>query len=358
MPTLRKAAIWGPVLRSTGLGPYTVGDCVGEGCFCMVFEGHAPPSADTVALKVLEPVNAGLEDQFDFKNEGILLRKLVKSRAVVDIFESRVDVVPLQTPQGISVPVEVHAHVLEYADGALEELLEDDVMREEWDWSERLSHWRACVLGIHEMHLKRVVHRDLKSSNCLVFLGNADVPCKVSDLGRSRDLDKLAHVPAQDYLRGRGDLRFAPPELLWLTGEPANAAAFKAADVYALGSLLFELGTGQGISAAALPTPAEALREALADRAAGVSRDLAALRPRYEIPLSHFREACPPAIRNEATELIRLLCDPVPSERQPKILGHRKSNGPGLTWLLRRADILERRLKHNARRSPHRPAGS
>lgn len=346
---MSKAAVWGPVLHGTNLGPYIVGDCIGEGNFCVVLEGQLAAVSGKVALKVLEP-SAQVEDQVDFKNEGVLLKKLTKARAVVDIIETRVDTIQLLTNVGVQVPVDLHTHVLECGDGMLEELLESDVVRQDWDWGERLAHWRACVLGIHEMHLKRVVHRDLKSSNCLLFLHNKDVPCKVSDLGRSRDLDKLAHLPAADYIAGRGDLRFAPPELLWLHGQADGDDAHRAADLYALGSLLFELGTGQGITAAALPTPRDAVQMALAERAAGVRRDLAGLRPRYEMPLSLFHQTCPPAIRNQATALIRQLCDPVPSERGMKVGGSRTETSRGLNWLIRRADILQKRLKYNAAR--------
>lgn len=346
---MSKAAIWGPVLKGTNLGQYEVGDPIGEGNFCVVLEGQANSPKAQVALKVLEP-SAQVEDQVDFKNEGVLLRKLNKARAVVDIVETRVDTIQLQSPLGVPVPVSLHTHVLEYGDGMLEELVESDIVRRDWDWSERLTHWRACILGIHEMHLKRVVHRDLKSSNCLLFLKNKDVPCKVSDLGRARDLDKLGHLPAQDYIAGRGDLRFAPPELLWLRGEADNDDAHRAADLYALGSLLFELGTGQGITAAALPTPQDAIQIALADRSAGVRRDLGALRPRYAMPLKQFHDACPPAIRNEATSLIRQLCDPEPSSRGMKVKGRHLKPGDGLNWLLRKADILQKRLKHQTAR--------
>lgn len=346
---MSKAAVWAPVLHGTNLGPYIVGDCIGEGNFCVVLEGQPAAANGKVALKVLEP-SAQVEDQVDFKNEGVLLQKLTKARAVVDIVETRVDTIQLQTNLGVQVPVDLHTHVLEYGDGMLEELLESDLVRQGWDWSERLAHWRACVLGIHEMHLHRIVHRDLKSSNCLLFVKSKDVPCKVSDLGRSRDLDKLAHLPADDYIAGRGDMRFAPPELLWLRGQPDGDDVHRAADLYALGSLLFELGTGQGITAAALPIPREAVQMALAERAAGVRRDLAGLRPRYEMPLSLFHQACPSAIRNEATALIRQLCDPVPGERGMKVVGRRAEPGRSLNWLIRKADILQKRLKHNTAR--------
>lgn len=344
---MSKAAIWGPVLKGTNLGDYTVGDPIGEGNFCVVLEGQRTSPKAQVALKVLEP-SAQVEDQVDFKNEGVLLTKLTRARAVVDIVETRVDTIQLQSPLGVPVPMALHTHVLEYGDGMLEELVESDTVRQNWDWSERLDHWRSCILGIHEMHLKRIVHRDLKSSNCLLFLKNKDVPCKVSDLGRARDLDKLAHLPAQDYIAGRGDMRFAPPELLWLRGSPDDDEAHRAADLYALGSLLFELGTGQGITAAALPTPRDAVHMALADRRAGIQRDLGALRPRYEMPLTQFHHACPDAIRNEATALVRQLCDPDPTQRGMKVSGRRPAAGEGLNWLLRKADILQKRLKHNA----------
>ena len=347
---MSKASRWGPVLLGRNLGSYAVGDCVGEGNFCLVLEGRISPSADRVALKVLEP-NANAEDQLDFKNEGILLHRLVKSRAVVDIIETRTDSLELQTDVGIPVQLDLHSHVLEFADGDLEELVESDEVRQGWDWTERLAYWRSCVLGIHEMHLKRVVHRDLKSGNCLLFLKNTDAPCKISDLGRARDLDKLAHLPPEAYLAGRGDLRFAPPELLWLMGEPDDEESHRAADLYALGSLLFELATGQSITAAALPTPRDAIQRALSDRAAGNRRDLSALRPHFEMPLAHFQELCPPAIRNEATVLIRRLCYPVPSARRPRVVGRRATSGPGLDWLLRKADILQKRLKHNAKQT-------
>lgn len=344
---MSKATQWGPVLRGLELGPYTAGDCIGEGNFCLVLEAESSSHSRRVALKVLEP-NSKAEDKLDFNNEGVLLHKLVRSRAVVDIIETRTDVLDL-TARGVPVQLDLDTHVLELADGVLEELLESDEVRQDWDWSERLAYWRSCVLGIHEMHLKHVAHRDLKSSNCLLFLKNKDAPCKVSDLGRARDLSKLAHLPPEAYLVGRGDVRFAPPELLWLMGEADNDESHLAADHYALGSLLFEIATGQGLTAAALPTPREEIEAALKDRAAGNRRDLSALRPRYEMPLAHFREACPPAIRNEAADLIRQLCDPVPSARGPKTLGNRTSHEPGLNWLIRRADILQKRLKHNAR---------
>jgi len=347
---MSKAAIWGPVLKGTNLGQYTVGEPIGEGNFCVVLEGQGSSPKAQVALKVLEPSVSLVEDQIDFKNEGVLLTKLTKARAVVDIVETRIDTIHLQSTVGVPVPMALHTHVLEYGDGMLEELVESDIVRQDWDWAERLTHWRACILGIHEMHLKRVVHRDLKASNCLLFLKNKDVPCKVSDLGRARDLDKLAHLPAQDYIMGRGDLRFAPPELLWLRGEPDNDDAHRAADLYALGSLLFELGTGQGITAAALPTHRDAVKMALADRQAGIYRDLGALRSRYEMPLAQFHHLCPPAIRNEATDLIRQLCDPNPTERGMKVGGRRTTSGDGLNWLLRKADIMQKRLKHNAAR--------
>ncbi|MCW2761243.1 MAG: hypothetical protein JWR85_1444, partial [Marmoricola sp.] len=64
-------------------------------------------------------------------------------------------------------------------------------------------------------------------------------------------------------------------------------------------------------------------------------------------------EQLPTVIRQDGIAIISQLCDPVPHARQPVILDRRNKPGPpdlGLLWLIRRADILSRRL-HVGKRS-------
>ena len=75
-------------------------------------------------------------------------------------------------------------HVLELAEGSLADLI---AVLPQLPWNERLSLFRDVVLGVHQMHSNSVMHRDLKSSNCLLFGSKGQVvSAKVNDLGRLR----------------------------------------------------------------------------------------------------------------------------------------------------------------------------
>ena len=76
---------------------------------------------------------------------------------------------------------------------------------------------------------------------------------KITDLGRGRNTREAPRFPGQ-YEPPRGMLSFAPPELLWLQGSEATISALQT-DLYLLGSLLFEIATGQGITAFVLGNP-------------------------------------------------------------------------------------------------------
>jgi hypothetical protein len=71
----------------------------------------------------------------------------------------------------------------------------------------------------------------------------------------SRDTRKPARVAAGNYDFGRGDLRFAPPELLWGLGESDDFELMARGDLYLLGSLWFEVATGVGLTSLALGNP-------------------------------------------------------------------------------------------------------
>ena len=92
-------------------------------------------------------------------------------------------------------------------------------------------------LGIHYLHSKDIIHRDLKSLN--IFL-TKDNSARVGDFGASRRLDtdgKIIDDPNPDTVVKVGTPFYLAPEL-W-RGE----ACSKKSDIWALGVILYEIIT-------------------------------------------------------------------------------------------------------------------
>lgn len=344
------AQMWAMMLCGQQLGGYRLGEPLGTGWFSVVFDAEHISTGARVAVKVLLPITSDGQDALDFAQEGRLLKKAVKCSNVITLIETARESLTITT-NGLQIPVELPYHVLSRASGALDELLEDPVVRSQMQWTERIDLWRGIVLGIHQLHLKGVAHRDLKASNCLLMVSDATTQIRLADLGRGRALDVPPRLPPGAYVQGRGDLAFAPPEFLWAQGTD-SVEGCRAADLYGLGSMLFELGTGQPITSAAVGSVEAAMVVGQQDLAAGYARDLATLRPRYRLVLADLADALPPVIRHQVLELVTRLCDPVPAERFPKTVpGRKRPPDDGLLWLLRRTDIVGRRLAAEWRRT-------
>ena len=89
--------------------------------------------------------------------------------------------------------------------------------------------------GLAEMHRRDLVHRDLKPSNILI---GEDDQAKISDLGVVQEPGTRFHYQYDDH---PGDPAYMPPEQ-----RPGERMPLRpAADIYALGCVLFELLTGE-----------------------------------------------------------------------------------------------------------------
>lgn len=304
-------------------------------------------------MKVLSPL-ADAGAHLDFDNEVGLLKKLNPCSNVINMVDSGIETVSVTVVGGGVAPVNLKYHVLSLASGSLEELVVDPALRDQLAWPERLRLWRSAVKGLHQMHLKAVAHRDLKSSNCLLAVAGSRSEVRIADLGRSKDFGlSPAHQP-QVYLGGLGDFRYAPPECLWLQAGSA-ATDFRAADLYGLGSLLTELTTGHPMTALAMTSWSDAQRLGIADYRAGLRRDLATLRPQFRAAIEGLADEFPPAIRHSGVSLLSQLCDPVPEARPPRRApGRRYLPDSGLLWLLNQADILTRQVAVAPRRHRYR----
>ena len=90
------------------------------------------------------------------------------------------------------------------------------------------------------------------------LVGENPPVAKIADLGRAHDTTEPPRFAADWYLAGRGDPHFMPFEFLWLQGtqDPEDQAR---ADVYLLGSLLFEVVTGVALTPLVTLDPAAVL---------------------------------------------------------------------------------------------------
>ncbi len=339
----------GTLFINLPLGDYCPIAFLGSGAFSLVYEAMHVPSGAHVALKILKP-GASLDENREFENEGQLLVKLSGSSGVVNLLDTtsaQVSVTLAATGQ--NVLLNTRFHVLELANACLVELL---AHRGRLPWSERLELYRGVALGVHQMHCKHVMHRDLKTANCLLFeRPGHDVAAKVADLGRSRDLTQLPGASPWQYIVGRGDPNFAPPETLWQLGQD-QAASHRQVDLYGLGSLFFELATGIGLTGIALlpkwsviagdlALPTDRRRLLYASRAHEI-------RGWFETAYALLGKELPPSIRAYSTGLVRHMCDPVPERRMPVVgPGRHATSTHDLNWLLRSIDILRKTL-HNA----------
>lgn len=325
-------------------GQFRVLDYLGQGQFSLVFSALDLSNGEEVAIKVLLPTSKA-SDRLEFDTECELLDLSHSASSVIDRITDGEDKVMVQIPNtGALVPLPVRYLVLERAERSLADLL---AVRDQLSWEDRLAIFRSICKGVHQLHLQQIVHRDLKSDNVLIVLSGKVVTAKVSDLGRARLLSRPARFAPTDYERGRGDLRFAPPEFLFHLGHD-DPSSWYLSDVYFLGSILFELATGQGLTTASLgdvrPLLHSTARLSIAERRREFAASQADIRARYESSYVQFGAQLPPSIRHEADRVLRQITNSTPQARLPQRKGRAVLDARDLQWLLRRVDILRLQL--------------
>jgi serine/threonine protein kinase len=342
-----------------------IGDLEQSGQFGHVFRGKDERSGNEVAVKVLKAGTVDPSAHAEFLNEGELLEKLADCSNVVDLDgpPGRTETLPgtITTASG-SQPIQLQIPylVMEWMDVSLAEML---TRRDELEWHERLWLVRQVAKGVHQMHLKEVFHRDLKSDNILVRLGRKSTYIvKVADLGRSRDFRKPQQVVQEAYAFGRGHLLHAPPECLWGLATGNSRSAFRRFDLYLLGSVLFELTTGLSITSVVFPKPHDLVMNAQhlseGERRADYEAAANAVRAQFVPAFTMFESQLPQNIQQEGSRLMRQLCDPRPDRRDYQGNRPRKQYEPGLNWLLMRLDILTRQCAPRQKPAAHRAHGS
>jgi serine/threonine protein kinase/tetratricopeptide (TPR) repeat protein len=217
-------------LIGTTLGPYRLDRELGAGgmgkVYAAVVEGRAPglDAGTRVALKIVHPHL--LETPGFFMR---FLREAEIGRSVVHENVVRTHMADALRHGG----EDVHFLVMEYVEGqTLRELL-DELDRVPEELCRHIG--REVAKGLAAIHAAGVIHRDLKPENVLITADHHTV--KVMDLGVARLAEETLRLSQSGAFVG--SVEYAAPEQF---GAKEVGAA---ADLHALGLVLYELATAQ-----------------------------------------------------------------------------------------------------------------
>lgn len=229
-PSDEMVSTWNKILearmyRDKSLLPYeewniefselTVGTRVGIGFFGEVFRGIW--NGTDVAIKVFLEQDLTSENMEDFCNEIAILSRLRHPNVILFLGACT-------KPPRLSM-------VTEYMEmGSLYYLIHLSGQKKKLSWRRRLKMLRDICRGLMCIHRMKIVHRDLKSANCLV---NKHWTVKICDFGLSRI---MTDSPVGDT-SSAGTPEWMAPELI------RNESFSEKCDIFSLGVIMWELCT-------------------------------------------------------------------------------------------------------------------
>ncbi|KAJ4821588.1 Protein kinase superfamily protein [Rhynchospora pubera] len=193
----------------------TIGTRVGIGFFGEVFRGIW--NGTDVAIKVFLEQDLTTENMEDFCNEVFILSRLRHPNVILFLGAC-------MKPPNLSM-------VTEYMEmGSLYYLIHMTGQKKRLTWRKRLKMLRDICRGLMCIHRMKIVHRDLKSANCLV---NKHWTVKICDFGLSR---VMTGGPMSDS-SSAGTPEWMAPELI------RNEPFTEKCDIFSLGVIMWELCT-------------------------------------------------------------------------------------------------------------------
>ncbi|XP_068664747.1 probable serine/threonine-protein kinase SIS8 isoform X2 [Aristolochia californica] len=193
----------------------TVGTRVGIGSFGEVFRGIW--NGTDVAIKIFLEQDLTAENMEDFCNEISILSRLRHPNVILFLGACT-------QPPHLSM-------VTEYMEmGSLYYLIHMSGQKRRLTWRRKLKMLRDICRGLMCIHRMKIVHRDLKSANCLV---NRHWTVKICDFGLSR---VMTDTPMRDS-SSAGTPEWMAPELIH------NEPFTEKCDVFSLGVIMWELCT-------------------------------------------------------------------------------------------------------------------
>jgi hypothetical protein len=210
------------------LGPYVLGERIGEGGHADVYLATHDLLKRPTAIKLLKPIKATDEITARFQREAQLASRLSHPN-MVEIFDYG------RTPGGLLY------YAMEYLEGTT---VNDLVQRVGALPVPRAAHLlRQVCAGLAEAHGQGMVHRDISATNIMVchYGGEHDF-AKILDFGLVKQMSEPHSHTITRTLRILGTPLYMAPERL---RDPADVDA--RADIYAVGAVAFLMLTGRKV---------------------------------------------------------------------------------------------------------------
>jgi eukaryotic-like serine/threonine-protein kinase len=202
---------------------------VGEGMNSKVFLAYDPQLGAEIAVKEIEKASFGASATSYFSEAGLMFSS------------QHPHVVP--PLYGCNTADQVSIAMPHYPKGSLKARIKDGPLSPK----ECLRVAHGVLLGLTQIHLKNILHLDLKPSNVLFDQINRP---RVADFGQARAIDASGVVTAPRMYR----LAFPPETLL-------TSKATVQADVYQAGLLLYRMVNGNPFYEAQIPPVADWSRQ-------------------------------------------------------------------------------------------------
>jgi serine/threonine protein kinase len=280
---------------------YSIGHVLGRGRHGEVCLAVDRRDQRTVALKRVS-LDARATDLEDFQNELNALRRSKHIPEVVHLVDGFADA---------GVPPRNWWIAMEICEGSASDWMH---MNENGGIDLRRCFGELCR-GLAQLHRSGIYHLDIKADNLLLARDDANLTLRFADFGRCRDIYSSHHSDS-DYERGRGQLRFAPPELLWHLGS-SSAECMRMVDLYGLGQSMYEVATGYSLNLATISGAATSisLEEHSYDKNERKKRFACALPELKHRYLEAWLQLTAIGVASEIRNAIMLLSDPDPRMR-------------------------------------------
>jgi len=208
-----------------------------RGVCSIVFQATNILEGSDVAIKFFDPDNLGNSYELSsFERETKLLSKLINKNRCLQLIQPLKDFEWQIQIKGTTNCITLNCgyFVTEWLDENVDEYFFN---KNSIDARERLLLFKDIILGVEAIHRLDVVHRDIKIDNLKIKNDSSNRIIVTIDFGRAvRSDDKNI---LNSYLKPVGAPGFAPPE--FFCGFTGVRHLGKKADIYALGSLLFNL---------------------------------------------------------------------------------------------------------------------